>query len=237
MGPGRNFTLLVLAVSLGAVSAATPVNRSTPLPPGVADSRDRLSDDAGARTGRLFAHVPLTFVRNQGQLDSRVDYYVQGADTTLYFNEQGMTLVRVASRRAATIGPGGTTPAVGPRSELMARSRWVVQQRFIGAERPVRPIGQNRARTVVSYFTGSKAQWKTGVPTYSELRYPDLWPGIDVVYSSLGGGLEYRFVVDPGADPAHIRLAYRGTTGVGLDPSGRLRIETPLGGFVDGAPL
>jgi hypothetical protein len=71
----------------------------------------------------------------------------------------------------------------------------------------------------------------------AQIRYPNLWPGIDLVYSGRANELKYEFVVQPGADPAQIQLAYRGASAVGLVEGGQLGVSTPLGGFRDAAPL
>jgi len=49
-----------------------------------------------------------------------------------------------------------------------------------------------------------------GIPTYAALRVRDLYPGIDLVYYTGRHGLEYDFVVGPGADPGRIRIATAG---------------------------
>jgi len=54
------------------------------------------------------------------------------------------------------------------------------------------------------------------------VRYPEPWPGVDVVVSGTAGELESTFVVSPGADPGRIRLAYRGATAVQLEEDGSL---------------
>jgi hypothetical protein len=48
------------------------------------------------------------------------------------------------------------------------------------------------------------------VPHYHKLRALGVYAGIDLVYYGDGGKLEYDFVVEPGADPNRIRLAYAG---------------------------
>jgi hypothetical protein len=35
--------------------------------------------------------LPLCFIENQGQMDQRVAYYVQGSDKVLYFTSEGVT--------------------------------------------------------------------------------------------------------------------------------------------------
>ena len=59
-----------------------------------------------------------------------------------------------------------------------------------------------------NYFIGNDpARWKTEVPTFAKVRYPAVYPGIDVVYYGNQGRLEYDFIVSPGADPEAIALA------------------------------
>ena len=38
-----------------------------------------------------YGRLPLYFIENQGQLDSRVHYYVQGRDKSIYFTPDGVT--------------------------------------------------------------------------------------------------------------------------------------------------
>src|SRR5262249_2486600 len=56
-----------------------------------------------------------------------------------------------------------------------------------------------------------------------------VYPGVDLVYYGGESGLEYDFVIAPGADPARVRLAFDGADRVDVDASGDLRIATPLG--------
>jgi hypothetical protein len=159
----------------------------------------------------------LYFIENRGQLDQQVGYYLQGRDKTLYFTPTGLTLVLTEAM------PGADT-----------LERWVVKLDFLGGS--ARPIGQAPIETVVSYFRGPRDQWQVGLPTYARLVYPDLWPGIDLVYAVQDSQLKYQFIIQPGADPAHIRLAYRGATGVRLSAAGQLEVSTPAGSFQDAVP-
>jgi len=60
-----------------------------------------------------------------------------------------------------------------------------------------------------NYLFGSDPQrWRTGVANYARIRFHNIYPGIDVVYFGREGKLEYDFIVQPGADPAAIRLAF-----------------------------
>ncbi len=167
------------------------------------------ADPAATDWGRM----PLYFVQNQGQSDSAVSYYVQGQDKSVYFTPQGLTFALTEK---------GAAP-------------WAVKLDFLGA-RAVAPAGVGETGAVISYFKGSADQWKTGLPTYSSVSYSDLWPGIDLVYSGTDDRLKHQFVVAPGADPANIRLGYRGAA-VTLNDAGQLVVSTPVASFTDDAPV
>src|SRR5262249_36814475 len=117
-----------------------------------------------------------------------------------------------------------------------ATQSWDVNLDFVGANPNVQPRGEEPTQAVFSYFQGSKDQWKTGLKGYSKVVYPDLWPGIDLIYTGTSNQLKYTFLVKPGADPDNIRLAYRGTSSVELNDAGQLEVMTPLGGFRDATP-
>ncbi len=188
-----------------------------------------------------FSNLPLYFVENQGQLDERVAYTIQGSDKTIYFSPDGVTFALTApltpalSQRERERSNSRLPLGEGP--EARDTRRWSVKLDFVGANPDVRPLGQDKTEAVVSYFKGSQDQWHAGLPTYSSIIYPDLWPGIDLVYYGTVNQLKYKFIVRPGADPAQIRLAYRGATDVMLNTDGQLEVTTPLGGFRDDAPV
>ena len=176
-----------------------------------------------------FGKLPLYFIENQGQLDPRVAYYIQGGDKSIYFTDRGVTfaltsvgdgkpsseaLVHPVSYR----GTGGAKEH-GPQREA---ERWVVKLDFVDANPNARPVGQEPTAAVISYFKGPREEWTTGLPTYASLVYRDLWPGIDLVYTGTGSRLKYTFLVQPGADPNQIQLAYRGSTGVRINEAGQL---------------
>jgi hypothetical protein len=214
-----------------------------------------------------YGKMPIYFIPNAGQMDKQVAYYVQGKDKTIYFTDKGITFAltkpnpkeerpsitgdtgpfrdlredKPESREAALEGKKASPePGVvrGPERDLGGASeRWVIKLEFVGANKHVRPIGEAETGAVVSYFKGKPEEWHAGLPTYSKIVYPNLWPGIDLVYYGTVNRLKYEFNVHPGADPSRIRLAYRGAESVSVDGEGRLEVATPIGGFHDDVPV
>jgi hypothetical protein len=191
-----------------------------------------------ARVEAALGKLPLYFIENQGQADPRVSYYVQGRDTSVYFSSNGVTFAltggSVHTRRQA-VSDGFAAPRARADEKATGR-RWAVRQEFVGADPGVRPSGREPTAATVSYFKGPRSTWTTALPTYAELLYADLWPGIDLVYSGSESNLKYTFVVKPGADPSQIRLAYRGATSVRLNDTGQLEVSTPVGGLTEDKP-
>ena len=195
-----------------------------------------------ARVQAMLGQLPPYFIENRGQVDGSVAYYVQGRDTTVYFTSSGVTFAQSArpEREGAARMDHKGIKSARQRAEADDTApswRWVVKQDFVEANQDVRPMGQDPTEAVISYFKGSTDQWRVGLPTYSRVVYADLWPGIDLVYCGGPNELKYEFIVQPGANPGLIRLAYRGATGVTLDIDGGLEVETPAGGFRDAAPV
>jgi len=158
--------------------------------------------------------LPLYFVENRGVYPDEVRFYIQGADKTLFFTDQGVTVSFRNKERG-----------------------WAVKLAFVGADRNARPVGLERQKAIFSYFQGPQEDWKAGLPSFSKIVYRDLWPGVDLVYNGTVNQLKYEFVVAQGADPSRIRLQYRGATSVSTTDAGALRVETPEGSFEDAPPV
>lgn len=206
---------IALLFSMASAEAVSRVERSVTGHYGTSiASRDLAPGDlARAPAASGPGMLPDAFVENLGQEDPRVAFTQRLGDTSVYFAAAGVT---IALEEGA--------------------SRWAVKSDFVGA-RAVQPVGVRRGPTTVSYFTGSPDEWITGVRTYSEIVYEDLWPGIDLVYLAQKGGLKYEFHVSPGADPSAIGLSYQGASSLRLDQSGAIEVTTPSGTFADQAPF
>jgi hypothetical protein len=98
----------------------------------------------------------------------------------------------------------------------------------------VKPAGQRKAKGTVNYLKGNDpAKWHTDIPTYEQVVYPQLWPGIDLVFHGENQQIKHEFVVQPGANVADIRFTYRGAKSLALDDQGNLLIQTEIGELTD----
>ena len=185
--------------------------------------------------------LPLYLVENRGQVDNHnVSHYAQGRDRTIYFTSGGLTFALLGEHDSASrvqgLAPHTNAQFSSGLDERPPTSRWAVKLDFVDSNSAVQAAGRQRTAAVLSYFKGTAEKQTADLPTFAELVYSDLWPGIDLVYAGEVQGLKYSFVVAPGADPGQIRLAYRGAD-VQLNDRGQLDVSTPFGGFQDARPV
>jgi hypothetical protein len=71
-----------------------------------------------------------------------------------------------------------------------------------GANPDPRIEGLEQLPATSNYFGGSDpAEWHTDIPSFTRVRYAQVYSGIDMVYYGNQRRLENDFVVTPGADP------------------------------------
>ena len=159
---------------------------------------------------RLFK-TPLHFVPNQGQLDESVIYYAKSEGAIVYCTDEGLTF----------------------------RFREGSLCLKFSENRKVIPKAQGALPGTVNYLIGNEpALWRTNIPTFGELVYPQVYPGIDLAYTGTQRRLKYTFYVQPGAHPNQILMRYEGIESLSVDTTtGELIIQTPWGKMHDAAPI
>jgi len=109
---------------------------------------------------------------------------------------------------------------------------------FASARRDVQGQGEEALPGVVNYLIGNQpSAWLKNIPTYSRVRYRQLYPGVDVVYYVNDGRLEYDVLLARGADPSRIRLRVEGAEGLRVDDAGDLVIATAGGELRQHRPI
>jgi len=171
------------------------------------------SVDENAKSNVLsaFGKLPLHFVANQGQLDKAVIYYAKSEGATVYCTEEGLTF---------------------------GFAKGSISLKF-SSESPVKPEARGELSGKVNYFIGNdQTSWQRDIPTFGEVVYRSVYPGIDLVYSGDQRRLKYTFYLHPGSKPEEIQMVYDGIEGVWIDgATGELVIQTEWGEMRDAAPI
>ena len=167
--------------------------------------------------------VPVSFTENLGQWDTRVRYAAQLHDAALFLEDDGIT---VALR----------SHLPHPTPETKATAYHAYKMHF-GGSTGTTPEGESRLEGYSNYYLGSNpARWRSGVGTYSVVRYRDVWPGIDIEIYSASSALKYNIIVHPGGDPSQVVIEYEGTDGVSIGSTGNMLVRTSVRHVVESKP-
>src|ERR1035441_3638767 len=202
------FTIIPISFCLAwpRASAASPDNKRPVAP-------------AASRQAKLIT-VPLSFEPNQGQTDSAVQFLSRGSGYALFLTP-GQVLLNLERQQAAPAAAEGHTPG--------AASVDTVRMSLIGANPKANAVALDPQPGVVSYFIGNDPKnWRSGIPTYGKVEYPQIYPGVDLVFYGNQRQLEYDFVVAPGADPSRIAWRIDGAR-ASVDAEGNLALSAPNG--------
>jgi hypothetical protein len=101
-----------------------------------------------------------------------------------------------------------------------------IRMKFLGSNPKARIEGLDRLPGISNYFVGNDPKkWRTNIPHYGKVRYRDVYPGIDLVYYGNHRNLEYDLVVQPGAEPGAVQIAFEGAEKIEVDVAGDLLVH------------
>jgi hypothetical protein len=163
---------------------------------------------------------PLVFEPNHGQALAAVKWIARGSGYQLLLTAEGAAITLPDPSEKAPLAAGSSKQTYSTvHMKLTGGWPWT------GIE------GLDPTGGVSNYLLGNDPrQWHTNIPHYARLTAAQVYDGIDLVFYSHGGDLEYDFVVAPGADPKQIRLAFDGVDHLRVDrESGDLLLETAGG--------
>lgn len=177
-----------------------------------------------------FRNLPLAFVKNIGQMTSKVHYYTQGSRYGIYFtSDQVIFSYSIASHSSLP-------NALLSEGESSLRGFNLALQ-FLTANPHLKVDGSCKGCGTVNYFFGNDpTKWFTDLSTFYEIVYRELWHGINMICQGKNGQFKYTFIVNPGALPQSIQLMYRGAEDLSIDERGNLHIQTPFGDLIDERP-
>ncbi len=210
--------------------------------PGAAKDRP-LASAAQARIQAGYGRLSMHFEPNLGQTADEVKFMARGSGYTLFLTADESVLALHPNRPAADradphhrrpFGVEAVTPDIAP-AVLGA----VIRTRLEGATRNPEPQleGLEKQPGISNYFLGNDpAKWRTNIPHYQRVRYPNVYPGIDLVYYGNPQRLEHDFIVAPGADPTVIQLAISGAEQATVNAEGDLVLKVAGGEVVQQAP-
>jgi hypothetical protein len=181
----------------------------------------------------------MPFIENQGQYNEQVAYAIRLGSGSIFLDRQGVLVFSFVRPTSGSVPPPGTVPAPAPQAQNPAGQEERVIFRIIPETNAANITfrGKEKAGTVVNSFVGPRENWRGAIPTWEEVSFHGIFPGIDIAYRAGTGMVEDIYELQPGADPSTIRFRVEGAERLELTEDGGLQIITPAGPFTVRPPL
>jgi hypothetical protein len=152
----------------------------------------------------------LRFEPNNGQAEPDIKFISRAAGYAVFLKSTE-AILRFPTANEDSEQPTQDANTVPP-------ARHVLRMRLVGTKHQATPAGVRRLPGTVSYFIGDDpALWRTGIPTFGEVEYGEVYPGVELTFYGQKGRLKFDFVVAPGVDPNDIALHFEGADEIFVD--------------------
>jgi len=132
---------------------------------------------------------------------------------------------------------GKEHPSFSSSTTPVKETRLVLKKRFISVNPKCEVVGEEELPGKVNILRGNDpSKWKQNIATYRQVRYKNLYQGIDAVYRGTEGKLEYDLYIAPGKKVSQIKFTFEGADKIAFTDSDDLTIETKLGSFTEKKP-
>jgi hypothetical protein len=160
---------------------------------------------------RWVGSIPLYFEPIDGKQAGATRFIARTSASTFAFtsSEVAITLAR---------------PATGEAAVLQYLTSQKVALQFINGHAASIDAGTVLSGKVNYLFGKGSESWRTDVPTYADVNYRGLYPGIDLKYEGSSSHLKGTYLVAANADPSRIVWRYAGASRTVLDGEGNLHI-------------
>ena len=149
-------------------------------------------DSAGkARIVENYGKLPLSFEKNQGQTDEKVKFLSRGGGYTLFLTPDEAVLALSSPSQDEGLGDRrkDALRVSRPEKQKMAKGA-VIRMKFSGANTAPVITGQERLQETSNYFIGNDpSKWRTRISKYAKVKYREVYPGIDLVFTETRNGL------------------------------------------------
>ena len=211
------FLLWALPISmLPRVAAANTKPLATAAPP--ANTTPATESQLKLDTTGNYGKLPLGFEPNMGQSSKEVQFLSRG---------NGYTLFLTPSEAVFSL-----------RNTEKKKSASVLRMKLVDANADAKLSGEQTLQGKVNYLIGNERKnWHTNIPTFRQVRYDDVWRGVDLVWYGTQSALEYDFVVNPGSDVSQVRFSFEGAEKLQLNEQGNLIVTSGGEEMTHAAPV
>ena len=188
------------------------------------------------------------FIENKAQFDgknnlpgSTVLFATENGPSQIFFTNKGLTyrLVKKTPKYNAEKEEHERRPKNHDEMEKeeheVTITKDVVQMEWLNANPNATVVGTETSTAYQTFVVHGKS---VVAKCFNKLVYQNLYPGIDVEYTfHQSVGIEYSFIVHPGADIHQIKMKYSDVSKISADEKNNLHLPTKFGDIIDHAPI
>jgi len=175
---------------------------------------------------QAYGNLPLSFMENQGQTAQEVRYVSHGSQYDLFLTPQEAVLALRQTKHFDLSPRHRSASLKAARRAREAATTTAIRMKFEGASPNPQIVGAEKLPGRVNYFIGNDPKkWHTDIPTYAQVKYTQVYPGVDLIFYGNQRKLEYDFVVAPGTDPNVIRMNLCGAKKLRVDSHGDVLVS------------
>ncbi len=176
--------------------------------------------------------------KNKNVYSAEVLFATEDAPFQVLFTKQGL-IYRLEKRERVKVDEEEIKEGINHEEmekkehEAIITSAVVLMQ-WKNANAAVEVSAENMATQYYNYKTKNGSMRASA---YQKIVYRNLYPHIDVEYVfHPRQGIEYSFVLHPGADASLIKMEYSGMSAISVDGKNNIHLKTIFGDIVDHAP-
>lgn len=182
--------------------------------------------------------LPHSFIKNNGQEDSRALFTTAFKDRRFFFSSDRITSVELEPIEEHLPEPEDFPVPFHESGSETLRNGVAVELSFVNAKSDLIPEGVLPQPGYHHFYKGNDStKWSKCVPHYKELCYPAVWEGVDLEVSDSQDGMKMNWVLDRPDRASSIRLHWAGADSLEIDDTGNLLVHHALGTLTDLCPI
>ncbi len=222
----------------------------TPVEPAVNNNAGKhMSPQIQANAGHWMNHSKgIRFLENKGQMTDMQGNAVNGllfkasaGSADMYITTWGISYVffQVETHNSLRASLQNKNEKHPLHDDSLSGQYCRADMNLVGANiQPENIVREDESEDITDYYIGGLCpDGIKNVHTYGKITIKNIYPGIDWVLFSGKHGVEYDFIIHPGADPSQIKMKYKWADKPALQADGSLSISTPLGNIKEGVPV
>ena len=174
----------------------------------------------------------ILFAENKGQWNDKVLFEGKFKGGKVFLEQQAFTYIFYPS-----VGLKALQHQFQENPSLTSGATChTVKMKFVNSTANATVLKQDSNSFFENYFIGKDpSKWASGVKSYKQIVYRDLYQGIHVKSFSDKNNFRFDFIVDPGADVSQINMQFEGQNYLSIS-NGNLILHTEVGEVSQQAP-